>query len=53
MCLCRSFNHCDDDADDEDNEDDGEEFLIEEAPKDPLVSLDPDPMIEVTRKHIF
>ena len=26
---------------DDDNIDDGEEFLIEEAPKDPLVSLDP------------
>ena len=25
---------------DDDNEDDGEEFLIEEAPKDPLVSLE-------------
>lgn len=31
---------------DDDNEDDGEEFLIEEAPKDHLVSLDPDPLIE-------
>ena len=25
---------------DDDNDDDGEEFLIEEAPKDPLVSLE-------------
>ena len=25
---------------DDDDEDDGEEFLIEEAPKDPLVSLE-------------
>ena len=32
---------------DDDNEDDGEEFLIEEAPKDPLMSLEPDPEVEV------
>ena len=32
---------------DDDNEDDGEEFLIEEAPKDPLLSLEPDPEVEV------
>ena len=33
---------------DDDNEDDGEEFLIEEAPKDPLMSLEPDPEVEVS-----
>ena len=32
---------------DDDNEDDCEEFLIEEAPKDPLMSLEPDPEVEV------
>lgn len=32
---------------DDENEDDGEEFLIEEAPKDPLLTLEPDPGVEV------
>ena len=35
---------------DDDNEDDGEEFLIEEAPKDPLMSLEPDPEVEVRNR---
>ena len=32
---------------DDANDDDGEEFLIEEAPKDPMMSLEPDPEVEV------
>ena len=32
---------------DDANDDDGEEFLIEEAPKDPMMSLEPDPAVEV------
>ena len=36
--------------DDDNNEDDGEEFLIEEAPKDPLMSLEPDPEVEVMNR---
>ena len=35
---------------DDENEDDGEEFLIEEAPKDPLLSLENDPSVEVSKK---
>ena len=34
---------------DDENEDDGEEFLIEEAPKDPLLSLENDPSVEVSK----
>ena len=32
---------------DDANDDDGEEFLIEEAPKDPMMSLEADPEVEV------
>ena len=38
---------------DDDNEDDGEEFLIEEAPKDPLMSLEPDPEVEARTSVIL
>ena len=38
---------------DDDNEDDGEEFLIEEAPKDPLMSLEPDPEVEARNMSIL
>ena len=38
---------------DDGNEDDGEEFLIEEAPKDPLMSLEPDPEVEARNKSML
>ena len=37
---------------DDANEDDGEEFLIEEAPKDPLMSMEAEPALEVTFNSI-
>ena len=37
---------------DDENEDDGEEFLIEEAPKDALAELNSDPGVEVMNNEV-